>query len=1168
MHRRNSFRNTLIGILTAACLLSSSMMGQETRATLSGTVTDPSSASVAGAHLVLINVQTGVETRTESSQMGQYRFLFVNPGTYKLTTEMAGFHTQIREGILLETGQAATLDVTLQLGSQAESVTVGAEAPLIEAEKADRGMVVTRENLAELPTMTRTPVLLATLAPGVTNTAVRYDWTPFSNSGLTTWSINGSTAYSTGFLIDGAPNDAVYQSAPTIAYVPPSDAVQEFRVVANAYDAQYGRNGGGVISMVTKGGTNRLRGSVYEYMKRPSLNATSFSNNSKGLGPDNTPLDQYGFSIGGPVYFPKVYNGKDKTFFFSAWEHYKQNQSFPQNDISSVPTVAQKNGDFSQTRTAAGQLMTVYDPTTGVLTNGQWVRSAFPGNVIPANRFDPVGKKIVSLYPDPNITTSGSVPWQNNFFLNDNVTWYDFHNIVERIEHNFSEKERISARMVWNDQLMHQVSNGLSGYAADLREGHKINWGAVADSVTVLSPSSTFDLRVSMTRWVQDYKPMNWGSYNATVIGWSQNLVNQLQEPNRFPYITASSYKSIGSSSSNIWLAPTTTYAIAPTFTTIHGRHVLKIGLDYRWTRYGNYQPAWSGGTLAFDGGFTRSNYSTQDALSGNSIASALLGFAASGETDFIARPYYRWHYLAPWVQDDIKINRRLTINAGLRWDLLVPVTEKHDRINRGFFATQLNPITSKIDQTAFPGYKVYGGIGFAGQNGLSKSPYDTDWKMLQPRFGAAFQLTPKTVMRGGWGLSFLNNVSTGSSYGFSQITPYVATNDGGRTSAGVVSNPFPSGVLAPSGVSAGMQTMLGQGPSFADQTGHLGYVHSFSFGIQRLLPGQVTVDVSYVGSRTIGAGTTKAYNALSAQNLALGDSTKGGNPNNLTASVPNPFAGLLPGTSLNGATITRQQSLLPFPQFTAFNIQDYNVGKVWYNAVQITVQKRYQHGLTVTASYAFSKNLQALNYLNAQDALPSRSFTSWDRPNRLTLAPIYEFPFGPGKPLLGQSHGVVAKVVGGWQAVLNTVFMSGTPMTAPAGAYLLNDPSLPNANWDHMFNTGTIQANGQIVNQVGALAPSFYMQPANTLRTSSHYFPNIRDLWGNEYNVSLVKNTSLREGMSAQFRAEIFNLCNHPIFPGDPDINPSSTTFGKILRSNGQTNVPRQIQLALRFTF
>src|ERR1035437_9595675 len=441
VHRRNSFRNTPIGILTAACLLSSSMMGQETRATLSGTVTDPSSASVAGAHLVLINVQTGVETRTESSQMGQYRFLFVNPGTYKLATEMAGFHTQIREGILLETGQAATLDVTLQLGSQAESVTVGAEAPLIEAEKADRGMVVTRENLAELPIMTRTPVLLATLAPGVTNTAVRYDWTPFSNSGLSTWSINGSTTLSTGFLLDGAPNDVMYQSAPSIAYVPPSDAVQEFRVVANAYDAQYGRNGGGVISMVTKGGTNQLRGTVYEYLKRPSLNATSFSNNSKGLGPDNTPLDQYGFSIGGPVFIPKVYNGKDKTFFFSSWEAFMQNQAFPQNDVSSVPTDAQRNGDFSKTFNSAGQLITIYDPDTGKMVNNQWVRSPFPGNVIPSTRFDPAGAKIVGLYPQAHLTTTGSVNWQNNFFLTDNVTWYTFHNIVERIDR--SEERRV-----------------------------------------------------------------------------------------------------------------------------------------------------------------------------------------------------------------------------------------------------------------------------------------------------------------------------------------------------------------------------------------------------------------------------------------------------------------------------------------------------------------------------------------------------------------------------------------------------------------------------------------------------------------------------------------------------------------------------------------------------
>ena len=575
---------------------------------------------------MLANVETAVENRTESNSLGQYRFLFLNPGTYRLTVDMAGFRKSIREGIALSTGQAATLDMTMQIGNQTETVTVTSEAPLIEAEKADRGMVVIRQNVAELPIMTKTPLLLATLAPGVTNTAVRYDWTPFSNSGLTTWSINGSTAFGTGFLMDGAPNDVVYQSAPSVAYVPPNDAVEEFRVIANAYDAQYGRNGGGIISMVTKSGTNQFHGTAYDYLKRPGLNATSFSNNAKGLGPDNTPLDQYGFTIGGPAQIPKVYKGKDRTFFFFAWEKYKQNQVFPQNDVSSVPTLAQRSGDFSQTFNAAGRLITIYDPTTGRQENGQWVRDPFAGNRIPGNRIDPSGAKILGLYPAPNLTTTGSVNWQNNFFLKDNVTWYDFYNFAIRIDHSFGEKERISGRYVDNDLVMYSNTNGLSGAAADRREGHKTNHGFVFDSLTLISPTTTFDLRASVTRWIQNYIPTNWGEFNATSIGWPQSLVNQFEEPNRVPYVTATNFKSIGSSASNIWLSPTTTIAIAPTLSTTRGRHSIKAGIDYRWTRYANYQSAFAGGMLAFDTGFTRMNYLTQDALSGNSIASALLG--------------------------------------------------------------------------------------------------------------------------------------------------------------------------------------------------------------------------------------------------------------------------------------------------------------------------------------------------------------------------------------------------------------------------------------------------------------------------------------------------------------------------------------------------------------
>ena len=1131
-------------------------------------ITDPSGSVIAGVKLHLINVDTANDFSTESNQLGQYRFLFLNPGNYRLTSEMNGFRTFVRERIQLSTNQAATLDLPLQLGTQAETITVGADAPLLEAEKADRGTVVETRNLAELPMITRTPILLATLAPGVTPTNPRYDLTPFSNSGLTTWSINGSTSLSTEFLLDGAPNSAVYQSSPSIAYMPPVDAVQELKVIAGAYDAQYGHNGGGVINMVVKSGTNQFHGSVYDFVKRPSLNANTFPNNVKGLQRDNNSLDEYGFSLGAPVRIPKLYNGKDRTFFFVAWEAYKQNILFPQNDISSVPTLAQRNGDFSQTFNAQGQLMPIYDPLSGHLAGNNWVRDAFPGNRIPSNRIDPVGQKIVNLYPEPNTTTSGSVPWQNNFFLNDNVTWYNFHNFVGRLDHNFGTKERVYGRYVWNNQVLHSNTNGISGYGADLREGTKINNGVIFDSLTTLSPTTTLDVRTSLTRWVQDYKPTTFGSYNAMVIGWPKDLVNRLPEPNRFPTFNINSYKSLGPSANNIWLAPTTTIALAPTLTTVHGRHALKMGLDYRWTRYANYQSIGTGGVLTFDRGFTRSNYLTQDALSGNGIASLLLGAAASGGVDDLVKPYYRWNYYAPWVQDDIKLSRRLTINLGLRWDLTLPVTEKYDRINRGFLADQVNPLSARIDQSKFPGFKVKGGIGFAGKDGQPRSPFNTDWNNWQPRIGAAFQLTPTTVLRGGWGISYISTVSTGTSYGFSQTTPFVSTVDAGRTPATYVSNPFPSGILAPSGAGAGLATLLGQSPNFSDPSGVTGYVHSFSFGIQKLLPGQISMEASYVGSRTNGVPTSNGFNELSRQNLALGDPTQGGNPNYLNERVPNPFENLLPGTSLNTSTVPRQQLLRPFPQFTSFNRQDIPNGKVWYNSLQVAVNKRYSHGLMVTAAYTWSKNIQALNYLNAQDSEPARSLVPWDRPHRLVLAPIYELPFGPGKKFFGQTHGITGRVIGGWQVMMNTTIQSGAPMTVPNNVYLLRDPQLANPTWDRMFNTGLIDADGTIRNLLPGEQPAFQIQPPFTLRTASQYFGNLRDRWGREYNVTVAKNTTIREGWTVQFRAEAFNLFNHPIFGNDPILDPTSANFGKILRNNAQSNFPRQIQLGARFSF
>ncbi len=1159
------------------------LKSQETRATLSGTITDQSGAAVANATLHLTNVDTAVAATTQSNQLGQYHFLFVNPGTYRLAAEMAGFRGFVREGIQLATNQAATLDVTLQLGNQAETITVASQAPLLEAEKADRGAVIETKALAELPTITRTPILLATLAPGVVATNPRYDLTPFSNSGLTTWSINGSTSLSTEFLLDGAPNAVVYQSQPSIAFVPPTDAVQELKVIANAYDAQYGHNGGGVISMVSKSGTNQLHGSGYEFLKRPWLNANTFSNNAKGLARDYNTLDEYGFSLGGPVLLPKVYNGKDRTFFFTSWESYQQNIVFPTNDISSVPTAAQRSGDFSQTFNASGQLMPIYDPLSGRAVGNNWVRTQFPGNKIPANRIDPVGQAVVNLYPLPNTLTAGSVPWQNNFFYQNDVTWYDFHNFVARMDHNFGEKERIYGRYIWNSQTLHQNSNGIPGYGADLREGVKGNNGLLFDSLTVLSANTTFDLRASVLRWIQDYKPTTWGDYNASVVGFPQSLINQLQEPNRFPTFTINSYKNLGSSSGNVWYTGNTLIAIQPTLSTVQGRHSWRFGLDFRWNRYANYQSVGSGSLFNVDRGFTRSNYLTQDALSGNAIASLLLGTAASGEADYVASPYYSFRYFAPFVHDDFKVSRRLTLNLGLRWDINAPVTEKYNRANRGFLTDQVNPISNRINQTAFPGYKVYGGIGFAGQNGQLGSPFSTDWNNFQPRVGAAFQLTPKTVLRGGYGISYINTVSTGSNLGFSQTTAFVSSTDAGRTPATYLSNPFPNGILRPSGASLGLATLLGQNITYSDPSGAFGYVHSFSFGIQQQFPAQIVMEASYVGSRTLELPTTHAVNELSPANLALGDPSKGGSASYLTAQVANPFAGLLPGTSLNGAIIPRQQLLRPFPEFSGVTVQDQPNGRLWYNALQVKFDKRYSRGLLVNGSYTLSKNLQSVNYLNPQDSAPARSLVPWDQTHRLVIAAVYELPFGPGRKFVSQSNGLVSRLVGGWQLATSTTFRSGTPMTVPIvspattsnlglvtapGVAVLGDPRLDNPTWDRMFKTGLIDATGVVRNVAPGEQPVFQIQPAYTLRTSSQYFGNLRNRWGPEFNVTLAKNTTIRENYLIQLRAEAFNLFNHPIFGSDPVIDPTNANFGALLRNNGQSNIPRQLQLGIRLSF
>ncbi len=1143
-------------------------LAQETRATLSGTVTDPTGSVITSAKVRLANRDTGVTFDAATNEAGQYRFLFLNPGNYQLSAEVAGFKTFVRDNIQLHVSQGAVIDLTLQVGQISDSVTVTSEAPLLESEKADRGLVINNKTVADLPLNIRNPIMLSALTPGIIHTGGTQHLNPFSNSGISSWSINGGRGTNNEFLLDGAPNNAVYNGVNNIAYVPSVDAVEEFKVMTGIYDAQYGRTGGGVINVSIRSGTNDWHGSGYEFLKRTRFNANTFANNSKAAPRQGNALDQYGFTLGGPIRVPRLYNGRDKSFFFFAYEGYREDTYYPSESISSVPTLDQRRGDFSRTFDTRGNLYTIYDPLTGRFEGNNWVRSAFPGNRIPADRISPVAANIIKLYPEPNTTTPGSVDWENNFFLNPNIGRFDFINLTARVDHQFGPRQRVYGRWSWSDFKQLRNTNGIPGVAGDYRNGGKRHNGIVVDSITTVTPTTVFNFRTALTYWVEDLAPFGNASFNNTQLGFPKTLVDQLPKGDLFPQISISNVRSLGHGSGNVTFEPTTVFSLQPNLVLVRGRHTVKTGLDFRLTRYTQLRPGSAAGTYDFNRGFTRRDYLVQDAVSGVGAASFLLGYPGSGSVANVAAPYFQWIYYAPWIQDDIKVTRKLTINLGFRWDINLPVTERYNRMNHGFFADRVNPISQRIDQTRFPGFQAKGGIGFAGLDGNPRTPMAVDRNNLQPRAGAAYTISEKTVLRGGWGIFYLNPTFRGNLNGFSQSTPYVATLDSGRTPANTLNNPFPAGILRPAGPALGMLTFLGQGPSFINPNFRVPYVHQFSFGIQRQLPGNTLIDVAYVGSRSMAQSASKGFNEVGVEVLNQGNPFLGGNPNFLNQQVPNPFAGLIPGTGLDNATTARTQLLRPFPQFTGFNSEQLNTGRIWYNSLQVTATKRYSQGLAFTSTYTLSKNIEAIDFLNAQNPAPTRTLTDWDRTHRWVIAPSYELPFGPGRRYLANSHPVLRRLAGGWQGVFTTVIQSGDPMSIPGNVYLLGDPRLPNPTWDRLFKTGVIDVDGRVRNVLSGEQPVYQIRPPFSLRTTPIRYGNLRNQWATTVDASLIKNTYLREGWNLQFRVDAFNALNTAVFSSDPNLDPTSPNFARIFRDNGQSNFPRNVQLGLRLVF
>ncbi len=1172
-------------IATMGVLLGSvPQLAQEFRATITGLVMDSSGAGVPSVPVQVRNVATNEIASAATDAQGNYTVPFLRPGTYSVQVEAAGFKKFSREGLVLNVGQTAAVNVTLEVGAVTEQITVTAETPLLETTKADRGTVIDRQRVHEFPLNARNPFMLSMLVAGVQYNGTLIYQRPFDNGAIADWSVNGSQNRNNEFLLDGAPNNA-QAGGNNIAYVPPVDSVQEFKIQTTSYDAQYGKTGGGIINVSLKSGTNAFHGTAYEFARRNGWDANSFQNNARGAPRSGHFLDQYGFQVEGPVYLPKLWDGRDRTFFMVNYEDYREGT--PNARTLSVPEPEMLDGNFGRLVDAQGRAITIYDPGTGRDVSGVWRRDAFPGNAIPASRMNPIARRILGFMPKPNTRTAGADYSSQNLFVagGDNVARDDFYNLVVKIDQNLGDRHRVFFRHASNDRKEMGSDNGLPRGAVgeDGPLPHwRINDAYVLDWVATLKPTFLLNLRGSFTRYIAGDNRLGNLGFDKTTLGFPASLVSQLPHGAWFGRYEFENYVPLGN---HLSVNYTNTVALHPTITYIRGPHSIKAGVDMRWVQYA-LKNAGQPFLLRSERNFTRADYTRQDALSGNAVASWLLGAPTSGRVDYNVFPIHLHKYYAPYFQDDWKLTRRLTLNLGVRLDFNQAADERYNRLNRGFDAQAVSPVDRLIDRGRFAGTpQLRGGMLFAGVNGVSRIASDLDKVNIQPRFGLAYQLTSRLVVRSGWGRYFHNpNNADLQSNGFSQASPLIASLDGGRTGIpNVISNPFPNGVELPPGSALGLQTFLGRGFSFVNSKFQLPYVNQFSFGVQYELPGSSKIEVSYVGSRTRKLQTDWSFNEYDLAFRRQCNLMEGGNPLFCDQRLPNPFQGLAPFAGTNhftDATLARTQLARPYPHFTGLTQVYRNDGRLWYNSLQLTYETRFRSGPNLSAAYTLSKMIEESGFNDVQNMVLRRGLYISDRPHRLVIGGVYELPFGQGKRFLATSHRFWSRLLSGWENTVIFQWQSGQPWALPGNVLYVGEAKRDNIDWSahQVFGVNPCVArwndNGSITMQAfstaaGCTGYNFLITPRFAPRFTSNRDSRLRLHAAPQADVSLNKMTQITERVKVQFRAEAFNITNtYLYYNGQFNNNPESAGFGSVIPSTlafGSASFPRHLQLAVK---
>jgi hypothetical protein len=1171
-------------LLMALCLsIASLALAQEFRGSIAGQVTDPSGAVLPGVQIVATNVATNTSTIAVSDDSGSYKLTYLTPGTYNIVAELPGFKKAERQGVEVRVADQLTLDIRLEVGEVQQTVTVNAQAPLLETSTASTGQVIDQKRISELPLSDGNPFVLARLAPGVGYTGDLKFSRPFDNSGTAALVSDGSPGKNE-FTLDGSPNMASgggTGGAGRVAFVPPADAVQEFKVQTATFDAQQGHTSGATVNVMLKSGSNKLHGTLYEFVRNDKLSANDFFLNRSGRPRAPLRYNRYGGTVGGPIWIPKIYNGHDKTFFFFAYEGIKD--QFPEPGLFTVPSEAERRGDFSALLPLG---ITIYDPLTAKpAAGGRIQRSPFPGNIIPDNRISPIAKAYLKYYPAPNVP--GDAQGRNNF-IGPNGRGDTFHSESYRFDHQLTEKQQMFFRYTHNNRIENR--GNWTGVVSGIRPTgnflFRINNGGTFDHVYTVSPTTILNYRVGFSRFNEPSVRQHQGLFDPASLGFSAKTAALFGGASYFPRfeISNDAFSLLGDSVGD--LSTYNIYSAQPTLTRLHANHSVKLGYDLRSYRENAYPSRHQAGRYDFGSSFTRGPLdNATSAPIGQGLAALLLGQPTGGFMDRNASRANQTLYHGLFMQDDWKVSDRLTLNLGLRWELEGATTERYDRNVRGFDFTSPNPLeqaaraayaANPIAELSPENFRVRGGLLFANEGETAKRGFwNTNGNNFQPRAGLAYRIGGSTVLRAGWAVYAIPFIIDGTQQpGFSQATNIVPSLDSGLTFRANLSDPFPDGVATPPGSSQGLATFVGRDIEFVPLDRKLGKTQRWELGMQREFRRNWLVEAGYIGTRGYDLTlTSDIINAVPRQYLSTNNSQRDTAVINfLTQNVRNPFQGLgLRDTSLtSSANVSRQQLLRPYPEFGRIRSRTTD-GSTIYHSAQVRVEKRFSRGYTLLSSYTLSKLIEEVTYRNETDTQPEKRISQGDMPHRLVMSGIWELPFGRGRALGSDWNGLVDGILGGWQLQGIWQTQSGRPLDLGNLVYF-GDPSKLKSNYDNVdkvFDTSGFYFTDAAVQRNGVVDPALQrtdsrIQLSSNIRTFPSRLSGLRTQPLNLWDLSIIKNFSVTERAKIQLRGEFLNAFNHPQFE-DPSRSPSSSDFGK---TTGQTNLPRNVQVGLKIIF